>query len=38
MDPKKFKKIALVGATVNPRKYGNVILKDLVPRDSRFYR
>lgn len=32
MDPKKFKKIALVGATVNPRKYGNVILKDLVSK------
>ena len=32
MDPKKFKRIALVGATVNPRKYGNVILKDLVSK------
>ncbi|AJG41149.1 CoA-binding protein [Thermotoga sp. RQ7] len=32
MDPKKFKRIALVGATVNPRKYGNIILKDLVSK------
>jgi hypothetical protein len=29
MDAKKFKKIALVGATPDPRKYGNIILKDL---------
>ncbi|MCD6551555.1 CoA-binding protein, partial [Thermotoga sp.] len=32
MDPKKFKKVALVGATINPKKYGNVILKDLVSK------
>ncbi|PLV60166.1 CoA-binding protein [Thermotoga sp. KOL6] len=32
MDPKNFKKIALVGATVNPRKYGNIILKDLISK------
>ena len=38
MDPKKFKKVALVGATINPRKYGNVMLKDLASKDSRFYR
>lgn len=29
MDAKKFKKIALVGATPDPKKYGNIILKDL---------
>lgn len=29
MDVKNFKKIALVGATPNPTKYGNIILRDL---------
>lgn len=32
MDVKEFKKIALVGATRNPVKYGNIILKDLVSK------
>ena len=29
MDVRNFKKIALVGASPNPAKYGNIILKDL---------
>lgn len=29
MDVKNFKRIALVGATPNPTKYGNIILRDL---------
>ncbi|AEH24374.1 CoA-binding protein [Pyrococcus yayanosii] len=30
MNPKEFKKIALVGASKNPAKYGNIILHDLL--------
>ncbi|KPU62750.1 CoA-binding protein [Thermococcus sp. EP1] len=30
MNVKEFKKIALVGATPNPTKYGNIILRDLL--------
>jgi len=30
MDVKGFRRIALVGATKNPTKYGNIILKDLL--------
>ncbi|KUJ98408.1 MAG: Uncharacterized protein XD43_1924 [Thermococcales archaeon 44_46] len=30
MNAKEFRKIALVGATPNPTKYGNIILKDLL--------
>ncbi|NJE76156.1 CoA-binding protein [Thermococcus sp. ES12] len=33
MDVRTFGKIALVGATPNPDKYGNVILKDLLQKD-----
>jgi len=29
MDARNFKRIALVGASPNPAKYGNIILKDL---------
>ena len=32
MNPKEFRKIALVGASKNPVKYGNIILKDLVSK------
>ncbi|MCO6040695.1 CoA-binding protein [Thermococcus alcaliphilus] len=32
MNVKEFKKIALVGASKNPAKYGNVILKDLLSK------
>lgn len=32
MNPKEFKKIALVGASKNPTKYGNIILKDLLSK------
>ncbi len=30
MNPKEFRRIALVGASKNPTKYGNIILKDLL--------
>lgn len=32
MNVKEFKKIALVGASKNPAKYGNIILKDLLSK------
>ncbi len=32
MNVKEFKRIALVGASKNPAKYGNIILKDLLSK------
>jgi len=37
MDPKTFKKIAVVGASKNPRKYGNIIVKDLKSKGFEVY-
>ena len=37
MNPKEFRKIAIVGASKNPKKYGNIILKDLVSKGFEVY-
>ncbi|MCD6157659.1 MAG: CoA-binding protein [Euryarchaeota archaeon] len=37
MNPRKFKRIAIVGASRDPRKYGNIILKDLVKKGFEVY-
>lgn len=36
MNPKEFKKIAIIGATTNPNKFGNIVLKDLRKKDLKF--
>ncbi|PHJ12594.1 CoA-binding protein, partial [Fervidobacterium sp. SC_NGM5_G05] len=37
MNPKEFKKIAIIGATTNPNKFGNIVLKDLRKKGFEVY-
>ena len=37
MNPKEFRKIAIVGASKDPKKYGNIILKDLASKGFEVY-
>jgi len=37
MNPREFKKIAIVGASKDPKKYGNIILKDLLKKGFEVY-
>jgi len=37
MNPKEFRKIAVVGASKDPKKYGNIIVKDLKSKGYEVY-
>lgn len=37
INPKEFKKIAIIGATTNPNKFGNIVLKDLRKKGFEVY-
>ncbi len=37
INPKDFKRIAIIGATTNPNKFGNIVLKDLRKKGFEVY-